>query len=199
MLSIRKMSYVLPFPRNIEIFKDADFSVEKNQHTIVYGDNGSGKTTLAHILLKFRKPASGYVKGGTDRAAGFFENFDDQLFFSTVYEEITSVVSLDSEIYRYTAGVLGINELLERSTLELSYSEKARLVFGITYMLGKEYMLIDAPPDDDRIEKMIEDIVLNSRTTAVLFLPTGDRRSIREIDRKMIINRGKIRQFDESR
>ena len=130
---------------------DVSLEVARRRNILIYGDNGSGKTTLLNLLLGFIEPVSGKIEGGTRKAVGIFEDIDGQLFYSTVFEELSTIAGINDEEKRYILSSLKLESLLKRSTFELSYSEKARLVFSVAYLSGKEFMIIDCPPVDEEI------------------------------------------------
>ncbi len=198
MLRLEKISYSTGYPRNIEVFSgvEVDFPVKRN--VVIFGDNGSGKTTLVKLLMKFITPTSGIVVGGTEMAVGIFEDYDDQLFFSTVYEEFSSITKTTVKKYKSVLSLLKLESLLERSSLELSYSQKARLVFGLAYLVDREFMIIDSPPVDEKIDGMISKIALEGHRTILLLLPKGDAREFPGIWDEYVIENRKLKLVGRS-
>lgn len=171
MLKLDKVTYSTPPPRMLKIFEGILFEVPEKKHTLIFGENGSGKSTLVKLLMKFIEPSSGIVEGGTEKAVTVFEDYDDQLFFSTVSEEFSNTIDEKSEEYYKTISMLDLEGLLGRSTFELSYSQKARLVFALAYLSKKEFMIIDCPPKDEKIYSMINHIIDRQERTVVMLFP----------------------------
>ena len=193
MLRLENINYITPPPRRRTILESADLEIQEKEHSVIYGANGSGKTTIIQLLLKLIDPTGGTVRGGTDAAVGVFEDADSQLFFSTVYEEICSVRVNEEEKMKKAAAALGLENMIERSTLELSYSEKIRLIFAVAYMTGRQFMLIDCPPTDEKIDALVAGIIEKEERTMVYFLPEGGAR--RDLSKNWIkyrLNEGRI-------
>lgn len=178
MLRLEKVSYTTDAPRFKSIFEDISIEFPCNRNTMIFGDNGSGKTTLTKLLMKFVPPSGGTVEGGTDIAVGVFEDFDNQLFFSTVFEEFNSIANIKDMEYDKAISVLSLKEILKRNTLELSYSQKARLVFALAYLSSREFLIIDCPPNDEKIDIMICEIIKKKSRTIIILLPERDSRKI---------------------
>lgn len=81
--------------------KDVSLNIEKGEKVAVIGENGAGKTTLMKLLNGLLKPSTGEVlvadqntsKKTTAQLAStvgyVFQNPDDQIFNSNVYEEVS--------------------------------------------------------------------------------------------------------------
>jgi len=173
MLAIREVSAGTGPPRFLEIFDKATLVIPPGQNTVLYGDNGSGKSTLAALLLGEAAAVSGEVSGGHSEAGCFFEDIDAQLFFSTVSEEIGAFPVRDAEL----ESIL-LSGISERNILELSYSEKARLAFASAALLGRDYLIADAPPVDTKIGEALELLAVREKPTILLLLPEGDSRPL---------------------
>ncbi|MFH1416387.1 MAG: ATP-binding cassette domain-containing protein [Elusimicrobiota bacterium] len=170
MLSLQEVSYKTPPPRCVAVYDKISLEIPYGENTIILGDNGSGKTTLMKMIMGFIAPSAGTVEGGCDKVVGVFENYDDQLFFSTVFEEFSSM-EYSQKDYSAVLAALDLKGIVERSTFELSYSQKARLIVALAYLSGREFMLIDSPPQDKMINSLLSDIVMKKSRTIVLMLP----------------------------
>jgi len=191
MLSFSKVSYETPLPRSVSIFDEASFSVDRSCNTVIYGENGSGKTTLAHLLLEFIQPASGEITGGRELSAGVFENVDEQLLFSSVKEEISSS-ACSLRDYESVLKDLALEGLIGKTTFEISYSQKARLVMAAAYLTGKEFIIVDSVPEDEIIDEFIRSKAEAGERTFLLLLPEGDVRETGKNWNRLYISRGKI-------
>jgi energy-coupling factor transporter ATP-binding protein EcfA2 len=82
----------------LPLFKDLNLTIRKQEVVAFLGDNGSGKTTFFKLLMGILSPQKGFIKIGgrcvrsINDSAGtaglLFQNPDEQLFASTVKEEI---------------------------------------------------------------------------------------------------------------
>ncbi|MBN2407670.1 MAG: ATP-binding cassette domain-containing protein [Elusimicrobia bacterium] len=174
-IRLENVEYATPPPRSKTLFSGLSLSVGSGENTVVYGDNGSGKTTLARLIMGLIEPRSGKVHAERDRITGMFEDADSQLFFSTVREEIEFA---SGGPYGGTMEILRLMELedlLGRSTLELSFSQKARLIFALAYLTGREYMILDGPQEDRVIYDIIKKTAVSKERTIILLMPAAGR------------------------
>lgn len=193
MLALKNLSYKTPPPAAKTVFEDIDFCVPEGVNTLVLGENGSGKTTLLRLLLKLASPFSGEVEGGTEKASAFFEDVESQLFFTQVREEL-QVAEKDPDIYKKCLEMLNLKDIISRSVIELSYSQKARLALGCAYMAQRPFIIIDSPPRDSCIEKAIDYFSSGGKYTHLLLLPEGDNRIKRRKWEKFKICKTKIKK-----
>lgn len=187
MLALRDVSVSTGPPRFLKIFDDLTLDIPHGSNTVIYGENGSGKSTLVMMLLGEVLPDSGKVTAYRDIAGCYFEDIDSQLFFSSVSEEIETFKVRDKEIE-----ALLIDKLVKRNILELSYSEKARLAFASAHALGRDYLIVDAPPVDEKISAALEIIQKRGGTAILMLLPEGDTRPLDDTWKKYIIKDKKL-------
>ncbi|MGM0441156.1 MAG: ATP-binding cassette domain-containing protein [Elusimicrobiota bacterium] len=188
MLRCENVKYTTSPPRQVEVFKNLDFKIEKGENTVIYGDNGSGKSTLLKLLLGIEKPDRGEI-ADEQSAVAVFEDIEEQILFSTVREELKSSDTFDNN---QIMSILKLRPLRTRSTLELSFTEKSRLVFFTAWQTGKHFMLVDTPVDDDLINKCIKYLTRNKKRTVVLFLPVEEKRSFTNSWQKFYIDNKRI-------
>ncbi len=188
MLRCKGLSYTTQPPRRIEIFKDIDFKIEKGENTVIYGDNGAGKSTLVKLLTGVISPTAGEVKT-ENSAVAVFEDVEEQILFSTVKEEmeVTGKFKLSPVLK-----MLQLDRLRDRSTLELSFTQKARLGFYTAWQTGKHFMLVDSPVNDEGLNRCISSIVRSSSRTVILFLPSLEKRQFTQNWKKMKIKNQRL-------
>ncbi len=172
MLALKDVTYITPPPASKTIFEETSFFITPGSDTLVLGDNGSGKSTLVRLLLKFIYPLKGEVKGGTEKAAAFFDDVESQLFFTRVNEELNSCGG-DRKLMEKCLNLFKLKKLTEKSTIELSYSQKARLALACAYLTRRPFIIIDSPPRDDVISGAIEYFSGRQNYTHLLLLPEG--------------------------
>ncbi len=196
MLRLMSVSYKTPSPRNLEVLNNITFSAGVKEHSIIYGDNGSGKTTMVKLLLKLIKADSGYIDCPDGDLIAVFEDIESQLIFSSVKEEIESTGRdmVNDEII----SDLGIEEFKDKSTLELSYSQKARVVFAVSYLSGKEYMILDSLPPDNKINSVISKIAEKNLRTVILFMPLDDKRNYPGFWKTYLLKKSRLNNYNEN-
>lgn len=161
LLSLEDVQY--RYPSGTEAVRGVSLCLQRGSSATLLGHNGSGKTTLLLLSAGLLKPSRGRVRvAGIDVASEprrarrhiglVFQNPDDQLFNTTVYDELAFAPrslgiegeELDGLVRRY-AGLLGIEHLLERPVHTLSMGEKKRVALASVLIYEPELLLLDEP------------------------------------------------------
>jgi cobalt/nickel transport system ATP-binding protein len=143
---------------------DIDLSVARGEFVGILGSNGSGKTTLLRIMDGLIKGYRGRVLlDGEDvlrlhprdiyRKVGLvFQNPDDQLFASNVYEDAAfgprNMGCPEPEVRRRVEGALESVDMAEfagKGIQALSYGQKKRVCIAGLLAMGHEILLLDEP------------------------------------------------------
>lgn len=171
MLKFEEVTYCTPLPRSICLFDEASLRIKKGENTIISGENGSGKTTFVKLAAKLISPSSGRIEGGSKSASVVFECFNEQLFFSTVKEELGLFKNTDQKEYGRVFDIFGFNDIIDRTIFELSYFEKSYIVISIAYLLNRDFIIIDSVPLDERIRYFIDEITRDKKRTIIYLTP----------------------------
>lgn len=163
------------------ILKNISFEVRKGELWIILGASGIGKTTLLKIIdgllkkyegevfldgeeIRKLKPKKIYKKMGL-----LFQNPDEQLFATTVFEDIAfgprNMNFSEEEVKKRVKEALKLVEMqeYEESLIShLSYGQKKRVCLAGLLAMGHEILLLDEPTQglDPVLEKNFLELLL---------------------------------------
>ena len=187
MIDIKNLSYGYPLSKK-RALNDINLTATEGDLILITGSSGSGKSTLLYCLNGliphiFSGSLSGDVKvAGIEpktvsisemakKVGTVFQNPEYQIFMPTVREDIEfgcRNIGLGGEVIasnlNRASHDLGLNDLLNRDTSELSAGEKQRLAIAGIYAVGPKIFLFDEPSTN---------------------LDTHGKRSFREIIKKL--------------
>lgn len=195
-----------------------DLSIDEGEFVGVMGPSGSGKTTLLNVLSTIDSPTSGEVRiNGTDttqlkkkglalfrrRQLGFiFQDFN-LLDTLSIKENIILPLVLEKtplkEIEKRVKGIaelLGIEEILEKRTYEVSGGQQQRTAAARAMIHQPAILLADEPTGnlDSKSAKQLMDSLkdLNEQQKATLMMVTHDPFSASYCSRVIFIKDGKF-------
>ena len=130
----------------------------------IVGQNGAGKTTTVKMLNGLLKPGKGDVTTGgmntkeftvaqMSRIVGYvFQNPDDQIFHSTIYDEVAfglrAMKKSGEEIEKNVNEALrltGMSELKEENPFNLPFSMRKFISIAAILAMDTEVMIFDEP------------------------------------------------------
>ena len=168
MIDIKNLSYTYPLSKK-RTLSDVNLTVNKGEIVLITGSSGSGKSTLLYCLNGLIPHIFSGALSGSVTVAGInpkamsiseiskevgtvFQNPEYQIFMPTVKEDIEfgcRNIGLDEETIASSLSRasldMGLNELLDRDTGELSAGEKQRLAIAGIYAVGPKIILFDEP------------------------------------------------------
>jgi cobalt/nickel transport system ATP-binding protein len=152
------------YPDGTRALSGIDLSIAKGEFAGILGYNGSGKTTLLRIMdglirdfqgkvlldgkeIRSLTPREIYRKMGI-----VFQNPDDQLFASTVFEDVSfgpiNMGFKEKEVNRKVERALRDVEMegaANKAIHHLSFGEKKRICIAGLLSMGHEILLMDEP------------------------------------------------------
>ena len=204
------------YPDGLPALQGIDLLVKKGEFLGILGANGSGKTTLLKILNGLLKIAKGeiYLDEKNIRSINrdilfrkictMFQNPDDQLFASTVGEDIAfgpTNMGLKKEdvLERVEHALIDVDmlEFADRPIHNLSFGEKKRISLAGVLAMGPEVMLLDEPTSCldpmgvSAIMRLLRKLNKEKGITMVMATHSVDLVPL-FIDRVVILNKGKI-------
>lgn len=152
------------YPNGVVALKNVSLQIHAGEFVAFIGQNGSGKTTVTKHFVGLLRPTTGkvYVYGQdtakakiTDlaRKVGYvFQNADDQIFCSSVEEEVVYGLKniklpkdeIQEALHRSLAA-LGIEHLRKLHPLSLSWGDRQKVAIASVLAIGPEILILDEP------------------------------------------------------
>ena len=157
----------------VQAVKDVDLEIRPGERRAILGPNGAGKTTLFNVISGEFGPTSGSIElfgrdvtsePGRKRARlGLSRTFQtSKLFLGLTVEDNLYMAVLGArdghlrivrsrkdaqmrERAREMAGVVGLEDVLDREVGELSHGEQRQLELGMARATGPKLMMLDEP------------------------------------------------------
>ncbi|WP_444550848.1 energy-coupling factor ABC transporter ATP-binding protein [Candidatus Magnetomonas plexicatena] len=152
------------YPDGTVALSSIDLNIKQGEFAGILGANGSGKTTLLKIMDGLIKDYAGasFLDGSDLRRLSpreiyskigmVFQNPDDQLFASTVFEDVSfgpinMGFSNDKTIHLVQKALEAVemSEFAKKSIHNLSYGQKKRVCIAGLLAMGHEILLLDEP------------------------------------------------------
>jgi ABC-type lipoprotein export system ATPase subunit len=143
---------------------EQDISFEKGKKYKLYAPSGKGKSTFIHILYGLRNDYAGHVKLNNDFITSYNKNsWADirQQNFSIVFQDLRLFLDLtalenielkavlypvdSSEKIKLMAEALGVSNLLNKKSRNLSYGERQRIAIIRSLIQPFDWLLLDEP------------------------------------------------------
>jgi branched-chain amino acid transport system ATP-binding protein len=157
----------------VHAVRDVDLEIRPGERRAILGPNGAGKTTLFNVISGEFGPTSGSIElfgrdvtsePGRKRARlGLSRTFQtSKLFLGLTVEDNLYLAVLGArdghlrivrsrkdaqmrERAREMAGVVGLEDVLDREVGELSHGEQRQLELGMARATGPKLMMLDEP------------------------------------------------------
>ena len=200
------------YPNGYEALKGVSFLITHGEKVALLGLNGAGKSTVLLHTNGLLMPTSGEVNVGdipvtkktlpiVRQSVGMvFQNADDQLFMSTVEEDVAFGplnMGLDgAEVDRRVVSALesvGASDLRTRSPFRLSGGQKKRVAIATVLSMEPSILVMDEPTAELDLEarRQVCDIVKSFHHTCLI--ATHDLALARELcERAIVIADGRV-------
>ena len=196
------------------VLKDISFQIVRNSLTVIAGPNGSGKTTLMKHLNGLISTQRGEIsvqgfiitpktKKEIQKVVGVvFQNPDEQIFYPRVGEDVAfgprNMKLTNDEIKNRVDQALeevGITELKDRVTFNLSFGEKKKVAFAGMLAMKPEIVILDEPTigiDPWMKPKMIE-IITSFKENHTVIVISHDFEMMKSADRILYLDEGELK------
>jgi cobalt/nickel transport system ATP-binding protein len=161
-LEVRSLHF--SYPDGQSAVKNLSFTIHHGEAVGIIGANGAGKSTLLMLLMGVLFPEAGEVLVGDvlvtkktlpmirQRLGMVFQNPDDQLFMTTVYDDVAfgprNYKLEEKEVVRRVAEALelvGISHLKDRAPFKLSGGEKRAAAIASVLSMQPDVLIMDEP------------------------------------------------------
>jgi cobalt/nickel transport system ATP-binding protein len=214
LLEVQGLSYC--YPDGHQAIQDLNFQIGRGERVAVLGANGAGKSTLLLQLTGVSKGEGNFLIDGKPlpdvdlsslrRVVGLvFQNPDDQLFCSTVEEDVAYGLRCqgipEDEVARKVEKALQAVDMLsakERFPQNLSGGEKKRVALASILVMEPQVLILDEPTSglDARARRSILD-TLHQLETAFLMATHDLQMALETTTRALVLDSGRL-VFDGS-
>ena len=198
-----------------QVLRNINLTIKDGEYVAIIGNNGSGKSTLLKLVVGLIKPTQGRVLvNGLDTRTSkvsdlarnigfFFQNPNDQLFASTVRDEIAfglKNLKLNPEIIK-TRVDEAVNDFQLENVQEvfprfLARGDKQKVCLASIIVMGPRIILLDEPTtgQDNHDSRAVMDLAkrLNQRGITII-LVTHQMINVAEYaNRTLLLNNGEL-------
>ena len=166
---IKNVSFT--YPNGLTAVVDINLEIKQGENVAIVGQNGAGKTTLVKMMNGLNKPTKGdvfvgdkntkdYTTAQISRSVGYvFQNPDDQIFHSTVEEEVRFgpayfKLPLEEENRRveYALQITGMDKYSNTNPFDLPLSTRKFVTIAAVIAMDTDVMIFDEPTAGQDIE-----------------------------------------------
>ncbi|QRG68197.1 ABC transporter ATP-binding protein [Brevibacillus choshinensis] len=218
MLQVKSLSKIYGGKVTYRALTDIDFTIRKGEFVGIMGPSGSGKTTLLNMISTIDSPTSGVVLlSGTNphllkkeklalfrrRELGFvFQDFN-LLDTLTIGENIVLPLTLEGESVavmeeklQTIAAKLGIEEILDKRTFEVSGGQRQRTAIARAIIHTPSLLLADEPTgnlDSKSSRSVMETLAaINQSENTTMMMVTHDALAASYCHRVIFIKDGQL-------
>ncbi|WP_126427672.1 ABC transporter ATP-binding protein [Brevibacillus marinus] len=218
MLQVKRLSKIYGGKVTYRALTDIDFTVRKGEFVGIMGPSGSGKTTLLNLISTIDTPTSGEVllnginphqlKRGQlalfrRRELGFvFQDFN-LLDTLTIGENIVLPLTLDKQSVplmeaklRTVAEKLGITDILDKRTYEVSGGQQQRAAIARAIIHQPSLLLADEPTGnlDSKSSRIVMETLqtINATEGTTMLMVTHDPLAASYCHRLIFIKDGQL-------
>ncbi|MBQ6126767.1 MAG: ABC transporter ATP-binding protein [Erysipelotrichaceae bacterium] len=159
------------YPNGYTAVENINLEIKQGENVAIVGQNGAGKTTLVKMMNGLNRPTVGYVLVGdmntrdyttaqVSRKVGYvFQNPDDQIFHSTVEEEVRfgpAYFKLDKEEedrrVEFALKLTGMDEFRDKNPFDLPLSVRKFVTIAAVLAMETDVLIFDEPTAGQDIE-----------------------------------------------
>ncbi len=192
-MDLQVNSLVHTYPSGVEAVRGVSFQVQSGESIAIIGQNGAGKTTLVKHFNGLLKPTQGEVRIGdwetrertvaqlASRVGYVFQNPDDQLFKSSVMEELKfgpqnlgwSAPRVQEEAQRGLE-MMGLADLASAHPYDLNPGQRKLVTIASILAMDTPILVFDEPTTAqdhlgvELVGRVVEDLHHEGKTVIVI-------------------------------
>jgi cobalt/nickel transport system ATP-binding protein len=201
------------YPDKTPALQGISFRIEHGESVAIVGANGAGKSTLLLHLNGYLTPVTGKVRIGdypltketvheARRTVGMvFQDPDDQLFMSTVFEDVAfgplnlglPIEEVNDRV-RKALETVEVSHLKERPPHRLSAGQKRRVAIASVLSMSPDILVMDEPTSglDPRARKKLMSLLKSFKHSKII--ATHDLDMVMELcERTIVMHDGLIK------
>lgn len=209
-LEVKNLSYI--YPDNHKAVNGMSFCIHHGESVGIVGANGAGKSTLLMLLMGVLFPSNGEVLVGDvhltkktlpmirQRLGMVFQDPDDQLFMTTVYEDVAfgprnyklDEKEVESRVMS-ALDVVGISHLKDRAPYKLSGGEKRAAAIAAVLSMQPDILIMDEPSSalDPKARRKLIEMLKKFEHTKII--TSHDMDMVFEVcERTIVIKEGEV-------
>ena len=201
---------------------DLNLYVDKNELRVIIGPNGAGKTTVLDLICGRTKPSGGSIKFKDQEITGLKEHeivrrgIGRKFQTPSIYEDLTVFENLEISVprgrnvagalfwkrtgevierVREIAGMIFLEDHLDRLAETLSHGQKQWLEIGMLLMQDPELLMLDEPVAGMSVSERIRTAELLERVSKgrSVIVIEHDMKFVASIaDRVTVLHQGKV-------
>ncbi len=189
-----------------------DLEIAEGERIALLGPNGAGKSTLILHVNGILMPQEGRMSVGgvavaedtlasvRQRVGLVFQDPDDQLFMTTVYDDVAfgplnmglPAEEVDARVHRALHAV-GLAEHASKSGMHLSFGQRKRVALATVLSMEPKLLVLDEPTSnlDPRAKRQMVELLASLTTTMIV--ATHDMDVAWELcDRAVLLDNGRV-------
>jgi cobalt/nickel transport system ATP-binding protein len=200
------------YPDQTQAVQGVSFLIQHGESVAIVGANGAGKSTLLLHLNGYLTPTEGLVRIGdyqltrdtiheARRSVGMiFQDPDDQLFMSTVYDDVAfgplNLGLTPEEVASRVESAMdtvGVSQLKDRPPHRLSAGQKRRVAIASVLSMSPDILVMDEPSSglDPQARNQLIGLLKTFKHTKII--ATHDLDMVVDLcERTIVIHDGKV-------
>ena len=133
-----QVSFSYPTRKDVQVLKEASFSIEKGKTTAIVGPSGCGKSTVMQLIQRMYDPASGDVKIGGTKVSDFKLKSLRSVIGTVSQEPVLFNMTVGENIRFGTDAELSQEEVVEAAKMANAHDFISKLPKGYNTMVGEQ-------------------------------------------------------------